>query len=86
MLSQIKSAISQSVHENRTVHTELDRRGMDDAAIAAEVHVIWRKLCDDSQYESDDSADTDWESDKDGGVRVWGWSDGQAEPWTIVIA
>lgn len=81
MQGKIKSAISQSVHENRTVHTEFDRHGLDDAALAVEVGIVWSALCD-----GDDGADTDWESDKDGGVRVWGWSDGQADPWTIVIA
>ena len=86
MRHNIENAIRQSVNQNRTIHVEFDRRGMDDAAIATKVHVIWCALCNDSQYEDDDSADTDWESDKDSGVRVWGWSDNQDEPWTIVIA
>lgn len=84
MQNTIKNAIETSCHENRTVICEIDRPPMDGAALAVEVRAVWMAMRPD-----DSAADTDWNTDKDGGVRVWGWDEknenGGEALWTIII-
>lgn len=79
MRGEILSGIVTSMCENRTIICEIDRGDLDNAALAVEVGNAWSGR--------EDSGDTDWESDKDGGLRIWGWIVGVSgdASWTIII-
>ena len=79
MRAEIVSAICTSISESRTSIIEIDRGGMDDAALAVEVGNAWSGR--------EESGDSDWEADKDGGLRIWGWIGGGSGDawWTIII-
>lgn len=84
MRAEILSAIRTSMSENRTIIIEIDRGDLDEAALAVEVGNAWASMRPD-----DSAADTDWNQDKETGVRVWGWDEknenmGEAI-WTIII-
>jgi len=85
MKTAIQAAIQDSICRNgETVQCAVDRAGLDNAAMAAQAYIVWMSMVDD-----EDGADTDWDDDKDGGVRVWGWESGFAGGetcWCIVIA
>ena len=79
MKTAIKHAIQTSINEDRAVVCEIDRGDLDNAALAVEVGIVWSS--------KEPAGDTDWESDKDGGVRIWGWIVGVTGDaiWTIII-
>jgi hypothetical protein len=84
MKTLIQAAIQDSICRNgETVRCEVDRGNLDNAALAAQTYIVWMSMVAD-----EDEADTDWDDDKDGGVRVWGWDSGFAggeSSWCIVI-
>lgn len=75
----IKAAIKTSMSEDRTVVCEIDRGDLDNAALSVEIGNAWASM--------EPAGDTDWDDDKDGGVRVWGWIVGVSGDslWTIIV-